>query len=43
MGLWGKLLLEIRKDVGNKKTGLSEFDMLRWLISDIERLEHPKD
>ena len=43
MKLWGKLLLEIRKDVGNKKTGLSELDMLRWLISDIDKLEHTKD
>ncbi len=39
MHLWGQLLLEIRKDVGNKKTGLNELDMLRWLISDIEKLE----
>jgi hypothetical protein len=43
MRLWGQLLLEIRKDVGNKKTGLNELDMLRWLISDIEKLEHTKD
>jgi len=41
--LWGKLLLEIRKDVGNKGTKLDEFDMLRWLIRDIDKLEHPKD
>ena len=41
--LWGKLLLEIRKDVGNKDTKLDEFDMLRWLIRDIDKLEHPKD
>ena len=40
--LWGKLLLEIRKDVGNKDTKLDEFDMLRWLIRDIDKLEHPK-
>jgi hypothetical protein len=39
MQLWGKLLLEIRKDVGNKDTKLNEVDMLRWLISDIEKLE----
>lgn len=42
MKLWGKLLLEIRKDVGNKKTDLSELDMLRWLISDIDKLENTK-
>ncbi len=40
MQLWGKLLLEIRKDVGNKKTSLNEFDMLRWLIRDIDKLEY---
>jgi hypothetical protein len=39
MRLWGQLLLEIRKDVGNKKTGLNERDMLRWLIRDIDKLE----
>lgn len=39
MRLLGRLLLEIRKDVGNKKTGLNEIDMLRWLIRDIDKLE----
>ena len=43
MKLWGKLLLEIRKDVGNKDTKLNEADMLRWLIKDIDKLEHMKD
>jgi hypothetical protein len=38
MRLWGKLLLEIRKDVGNKKTKLDEFDMLRGMINDIDKL-----
>jgi len=37
--LWGKLLLEIRKSLGNKKTKLNEFDMLRAMIKDIEELE----
>jgi len=37
--LWGGLLLAIRRDVGNKSTGLDEIDMLRWLIRDIDRLE----
>jgi len=41
--LWGRLLLEIRKDVGNKDTELNEVDMLRWLIKDIDKLEHTKD
>jgi hypothetical protein len=43
MLLWGKLLLEIRRDVGNKDTRLNEVDMLRWLIKDIDKLEHMKD
>ena len=37
--LLGKLLLEIRKDVGPKKSELNELDMLRWKISDIDKLE----
>ncbi len=37
--LWGKLLLEIRKSLGNKRTKLNEFDMLRAMIKDIEELE----
>ena len=40
MLLWGKLLLEIRKSLGNKKTKLDEFDMLRAMIKDIEKWEH---
>lgn len=40
MLLWGKLLLEIRKSLGNKKTKLDELDMLRAMIKDIDRLEH---
>jgi len=40
MRLWGKLLLEIRKSLGNKKTRLNEIDMLRAMIKDIEKLEH---
>ena len=43
MTLWGKLLLEIRRDVGNKDTKLDEYDMLRWLIRDIDKLEHTKN
>ena len=39
MRLWGGLLLEIRRSLGNKKTQLTEFDMLRAMISDIEKLE----
>lgn len=38
MRLWGSLLLEIRRSLGNKKTKLKEFDMLRAMIKDIDRL-----
>ncbi len=38
MRLWGTLLLEIRKSLGNKKTKLNEFDMLRAMIKDIDSL-----
>ena len=40
MRFWGKLLLEIRKSLGNKKTKLDEFDMLRAMVKDIDKLEH---
>jgi len=36
MRRWGALLLEIRRSLGNKKTNLREFDMLRAMIKDIE-------
>ncbi|OAA19508.1 hypothetical protein [Kosmotoga sp. DU53] len=36
--LWGKLLLEIRKDLVNKRTKLNEFDMLKSMIKDIDEL-----
>ena len=39
---FGRLELAIRRSLGNKNTTLSEFDMLRWLIRDIERLDKPK-
>ena len=38
MLLWGKLRLEIRKSLGNKKTKLDELDMLRGEITDIDKL-----
>lgn len=34
----GKIILEIRKDLGNDKTLLREFDMLRFMITDIDKL-----
>ncbi len=36
MRLWGTLLIEIRKSLGNKKTKLKEVDMLRGMIKDID-------
>ena len=36
---WGTLLLEIRKSLGNEGTKLSEIDMLRGMIKDIESIE----
>ena len=38
MRLWGGLLLEIRKSVGNKSTTLDEYDMLRGMIKDIDNI-----
>lgn len=35
----GKVILEIRKDLGNDKTALKEFDMLRFMITDIDKLK----
>jgi len=40
---FGRLELAIRTSLGNKNTTLSEVDMLRWLIKDIERLNMSKD
>ena len=40
ISLWGKLLLEIRKSLGNKKTKLNEVDMLRAMIKDVSKIEH---
>lgn len=38
MLLWGSLLLEIRKSLGNKKTKLNDLDMLRAMIKDIDSI-----
>jgi len=35
----GKVILEIRKDLGNDKTVLKEYDMLRFMITDIEKMK----
>ena len=42
MRLWGLLLLEIRKSLGNERTQLDEFDMLRGMIKDIDELRGSK-
>ena len=36
--LWGNLLLEIRKNIGERKTKLKEKDMLRSMIKDIDEV-----
>jgi hypothetical protein len=36
MRLWGALLLEIRRSLGNKRTELEKVDMLRGMIKDID-------
>jgi hypothetical protein len=38
MRLWGNLLLEIRKSLGNSRTKLDEWDMLRGMIKDIDKV-----
>jgi|SRR5690554_504445 len=35
----GKVILEIRIDLGNSKTALKENDMLRFMITDIDKLK----
>lgn len=37
--LFGKVLLEIRKNLGNKRTKLNELEMLEIMIKDIEQLK----
>ncbi|QSE99197.1 hypothetical protein [Fulvivirga lutea] len=34
----GNVVLEIRKDLGNNSTALKEYDMLRFMITDIDRV-----
>lgn len=40
MSLWGELLLEMRKSLGNKNTKLNKYDMLKAMVKDIDKLEH---
>ena len=37
--IFATLLLEIRRSVGNEATSLSKFEMLEWLIKDIDTLK----
>ena len=39
MNLFGTLVLETRKNLGNKKTKLESIDMLKGMIKDIEKIE----
>ena len=39
LSVLGKIILEIRKDLGNDKTALKEYDMLRFMITDIDKLK----
>lgn len=39
MGLFGRLILEIRRSVGNEATQLQEWDMLEWFMSDARDLQ----
>jgi len=38
MTLWANFLLEIRKSLGNKRTKLSDIDMLKGWIKDIDKI-----
>lgn len=39
LSLFGKLLLEIRKSVGNESTDLNNFEMLEFLITDLRKFQ----
>ena len=39
LAFFGDFLLEIRKSVGNETSSLSNIDMLKWMITDIEKLK----
>lgn len=39
LSLFGKLLLEIRKSVGNETTNLTNFEMLEFLITDLRKFQ----
>ena len=39
LGVFGAFLLEIRKSVGNEASSLSNFEMLEWMIKDIDTVK----
>ena len=39
LGVFGTFLLEIRKSIGNEATSLSNFEMLEWMINDIDTVK----
>ena len=39
LSAFGDFLLEIRKGVGNESTSLRNLEMLRWMITDFDKLE----
>jgi hypothetical protein len=39
----GKVVLSIRKDLGNDKTVLKDYDMLSFMLSDIDRIKEKYD
>jgi len=39
MNLWGNILLEIRKSMGNNKTELHPLEMLEWKLKDISKFK----
>jgi len=43
MRRWGRLLLEIRRSLGNRRTRLDEVDMLRGMIKDIDQITKTAD
>lgn len=42
MGNWGRLLLAVRRDLGNPETKLDEWDMLSGLITDVDEFRRKR-
>lgn len=41
MHLWGRLFLEVRKSLGDKKSRLKELEMFESFLKDVEKLSEP--